>query len=143
MRSRLLLTGTQRALQYLLEESCPKDKAPAAKVPMTDKQREKKINDRVSVLIQSCDLSRAMNALMGIRPQPVTEVLLQKIHDLHPEAAPEHRIPASAPTRIRVEACDRLFKDKDLEKVIKDLRIHAAPEMTGLRPSRKTGERFS
>jgi hypothetical protein len=135
MRSRLLLTGTQTAFQSLFEQSCPKDKTPTAKEPLTEKQRQTKIQDRVSVLIKSCDLSRAMNALMGIRPQPVTEALVQKIHDLHPEAAPEHRIPASAPTRIRVAASERLFKDNDLERVIKDLRVHAAPDMTGLRPS--------
>jgi hypothetical protein len=135
MRSRLLLTGTQTAFESLFEQSCPKDKTPTAIEPLTEKQRQTKIQDRVSVLIKSCDLSRAMNALMGIRPQPVTEALVQKIHDLHPEAAPEHRIPASAPTRIRIAASERLFKDNDLERVIKDLRVHAAPDMTGLRPS--------
>ncbi len=75
-----------------------------------------------------------MNALMGIPPQPVTEVLWQKIR-LQPEAAPECRISDLAPTKIIVEACDRLFKNKDLVRVIKDLRVHSAPDMTGLHPS--------
>ncbi len=123
MRSRLLLTGAQRAFESLFEQSCPKEKKPKAKEPLTDKERQTKIQDRMSVLTQSCDLSRAMNALMEIRFQPVTEVLLQKIHDLHPEAAPEYRIPALAPTRIRVAASDRPFKENDLERVIKEVKI--------------------
>ena len=59
---------------------------------------------------------------------------MQKIRDLHPEAEVEHCIPQSASTRIHVAPDDKLFNDNVLVKVIKDLRTHAAPDMTGLRP---------
>ena len=67
--------------------------------------------------------------------QPITEELVQKIRDLHPAAAQEHCIPESAPTRIRIGQNEKLFREQDLERVIKDLRVHAAPDMTGLRPT--------
>ena len=90
---------------------------------------------RVSELIQSCDLSRALNALDRAPRQEITEELVQKIRDLHPEAEAEHCIPQSASTRIHVAPDDKRFNDNVLVKVIKDLRTHAAPDMTGLRPS--------
>jgi hypothetical protein len=40
-----------------------------------------------------------------------------------------------SPTRIRIGQNEKLFREQDLERVIKDLRVHAAPDMTGLRPS--------
>ena len=75
-----------------------------------------------------------MNALESAPSLIVTPELTLMIQDLHPDAAPEHRIPASAPTKIRVGANERLFQDKDLERVIKDLRINAAPD---IRPATK------
>ena len=81
-----------------------------------------------SELIKSCDLSRALNALAGSPRQEVTDELIKKIRDLHPDAEPEHCIPQSAPN-------DRIYKVNVLATIIKDLRTHAAPDMTGLRPS--------
>ena len=60
---------------------------------------------------------------------------MQKVRDLHPSAEEEHCIPQSAPTNINVAPNDRIYKENDLIRVIKDLRTHAAPDMTGLRPS--------
>jgi hypothetical protein len=51
-------------LNRYLRNHVPKIK-PTAKEPLMDKkQRQTRIQNRVSVLIQSCDLSRAMHALM-------------------------------------------------------------------------------
>ena len=60
---------------------------------------------------------------------------MQIVRDLHPSAEEEHCIPQSAPTNINVAPNDRIYKENDLIRVIKDLRTHAAPDMTGLRPS--------
>ena len=68
----------------------------------------------MSKLIQSCDLSRAMNALDSALPLHITTELTEMIQDLHPIATQEHCIPASAPTRIIVGANERLFQEKDL-----------------------------
>ena len=57
------------------------------------------------------------------------------MRDLHPTAKEEHRIPQSAPTNINVAPNDRIYTENDLVRVIKDLRTHAAPDTTGLRPS--------
>ena len=133
-RARLLLTGTQETFDFLLETTRLKPK-PRATTSMNPKQQDTRIRLNVSKLIQSCDLSRAMNALETTPPLVITPDLTQMIRELHPIAAPEHCIPASAPTKIRVGANERLFQQKHLERVIKDLRTHAAPDMTGLRPS--------
>jgi len=97
VRSRLLLTGTLQAFEFLLAESLPMVTETVHNEPLTEKQRETKTQNRVSTLIKSCDLSRAMNALMGIPAQPITSDLLKQIDALHPEAALEHCISASAP----------------------------------------------
>ena len=76
-----------------------------------------------------------MNALAGSPRLEITENLLQKVRDLHPSAEEQHRIPETVPTKINVAPDDKLFSDNILVKVIKDLRTHAAPDMTGLRPS--------
>ena len=132
-RARLLLSGTVQAFEVLLQESSPKENKP--KFTPSEERKQKKIEQRVSELVQSCDLSRALNALTGSPRLDITEDLLQKVRDLHPSAEEEHRIPESAPTKIRVAPDDKLFKENDLIRVIKDLRTHAAPDMTGLRPS--------
>ena len=132
-RSRLLLSGTVQAFEYLLQESTPKEGGKRG--PMSEERQSKRTAQRVSELIQSRDLSRALNALARAPRQEITEELMQKIRDLHPEAEAEHCIPQSAPTRIHVAPDDKLFNDNVLVKVIKDLRTHAAPDMTGLRPS--------
>ena len=133
-RARLLLTGTQEAFESLLEETRMEPQPRDAR-RLSPEQQETRIRDNVSKLVQSCDLSRAMNALESTPPLNITPALIQVIRDLHPEAALEHCIPASAPTRIRIGANEKLFQEKDLERVIKDLRTHAAPDVTGLRPS--------
>jgi hypothetical protein len=133
-RARLLLTGTQEAFDFLLNETRPKPPPQIAKT-LTRKQQDTRMRLKVSKLIQSCDLSRAMNALDSVVPLHITTELTGMIQGLHPTAEQAHRIPASAPTRIRVGANERLFQEKDLERVVKDLRIHAAPDITGLRPS--------
>ena len=89
----------------------------------------------MSELVQSCDLSRALNTLAGSPRLEITEELLQKVRDLHPTAEDQHRIPTSAPTKINLAPDEKLFQENDLVRVIKDLRMHAAPDMTGLRPS--------
>ena len=132
-RSRLLLSGTVQAFEYLLQESSPKQGGKRG--PMSEERQSKRTAQRVSELIQSCDLSRALNALARAPRQEITEELMQKIRDLHPEAEAEHCIPQSASTRIHVAPDDKLFNDNVLVKVIKDLRTNAAPDMTGLRPS--------
>jgi len=132
-RARLLLTGTQEAFDFLLDETRPKPQLQTAKA-LTTAQQDSRTRLKVSKLIQSCDLSRAMNALDSAPPLLITPELTEMIQGLHPIAAQAHCIPASAPTRIRVGANERLFKEKDLERVVKDLRTHAAPDITGLRP---------
>ena len=102
---------------------------------MSETRRQKRTEQRVSELTKSCDLSRALNALAGSPRQELTDELILKIRDLHPDAEPEHCIPLSAPTRILVAPNDRIYKENVLAKIIKDLRTHAAPDMTGLRPS--------
>ena len=132
-RARLLLSGTVEAFEKLIQESTPKEIR--KNVAVSKEKRQKRTEQRVSKLIQSCDLSRALNALAGSPRLEITEQLLQKVRDLHPSAEEQHRIPQSAPTKINVAPDDRLFSDNDLIRVIKDLRTHAAPDMTGLRPS--------
>ena len=132
-RSRLFLSGTVAALEELLQESTPNERR--ENVPQSKDKRQKRTEQRVSALIQSCDLSRALNALAGSPPLEITEELMQKVRDLHPSAEEEHCIPQSAPTNINVAPNDRIYKENDLIRVIKDLRTHAAPDMTGLRPS--------
>jgi len=132
-RARLLLSGSVQAFEYLLEESTPSDRG--THYSMSETRRQKRTEQRVSELIKSCDLSRALNALAGWPRQEVTDELIQKIRDLHPDAEPEHCVPQSAPTRILVAPNDRIYKVNVLAKIIKDLRTHAAPDMTGLRPS--------
>ena len=102
---------------------------------MSETRRHKRTEQRVSELIKSCDLSRALNALAGSPRQDVTDELIQKIRDLHPDVKPEYCFSQSAPTRIFVAPNDRIYKENVLVKVIKDLRTHAAPDMIGLRPS--------
>ena len=132
-RARLLLSGTVQAFEELMEESSPKQRSG---IPTHSVERQqKRMEQRVSDLIQSCDLSRALNALAGSPRLDITEDLLQKVRDLHPIAEAQHRIPESAPTMINVAPDDTLFKENVLIRVIKDLRTHAAPDMTGLRPS--------
>ena len=133
-RARLLLTGTCETFDFLLENTRPKPQAQVAKT-LTAKQQDARTRLKVSKLIQSCDLSRAMNALDSALPLHITTELTEMIQDLHPIATQDHCIPASAPTRIRVGANERLFQEKDLERVVKDLRTHAAPDITGLRSS--------
>ena len=99
-RARLLLSGSVQAFKYLLEESSPSDRG--AHYLMSETKRQKRTEQRVSELIKSCDLSRALNALTGSPRQKVTDELIQKIRDLHPDVEPEHCIPQSAPTRILV-----------------------------------------
>ena len=128
-----MLSGTVAALEELLQESTPNERR--ENVPQSKDKRQKRTEQRVSALIQSCDLSRALNALAGSPPLEITEELMQKVRDLHPSAEEEHCIPQSAPTNINVAPNDRIYKENDLIRVIKDLRTHAAPDMTGLRPS--------
>ena len=78
----------------------------------------------VERMSQSCDLSRALNALTGSLPLGITEELMQKVRDLHPSAEKENCIPQSAPTNINVAPNDRIYKENDLIRVIKDLRTH-------------------
>ena len=130
-RARLLLSGSVQAFEYLLEESSPSDRG--AHYSMSETRMQKRTEQRVSELIQSCDLSRALNA--GSPRQEVTDELILKIRDLPPDAEHEHCIPQSAPTRILVAPNDRIYEENVLAKIIKDLRTHAAPDMTGLRPS--------
>ena len=60
-RARLLLSGSVQAFEYLLEESSPSDRG--AHYLMSETRRQKRTEQRVSELIKSCDLSRALNAL--------------------------------------------------------------------------------
>ena len=119
----------------MLEQTIPKLKENSFANRRTTAQQDARTQQKISELIKNCDLSRALNALEGSAPLIITAELNQRIVDLHPAAAEEHRIPVSAPTRIRVGANESLFQEQDLARVIKDLRTHAAPDMTGLRPS--------
>jgi hypothetical protein len=132
-RSRLLLSGTVQAFDFLFQESTAKESR--EKRPMSEETQSKRTAQRVSELIQSCDLSRALNVLARSPKQEITEDLIQKIRDLHPQSEAEHCIPQSAVTKIHVAPDDKIFQDNVLVRVIKDLRTHAAPDMTGLRPS--------
>ena len=118
-RARLLLSGSVQAFKYVLEKSSPSDRG--AHYLMSETRRQKRTEQRVSEqrvseLIKSCDLSRALNALAGSPRQEVTDELIQKIRDLHPDAEPEHCIPQSAPTRILVAPNDRIYKENVLAK---------------------------
>jgi len=119
-RARLLLSGTVHAFEQLVQESSPE----TGKVnsPLSDEKQRKKIELRVSELVRSCDLSRALNALSGSPRLEITEDLLQKVRDLHPSAEEQHRIPETASTKINVAPDDKLFHENLLVKVIKDLR---------------------
>ena len=124
-RARLLLSGTVQAFEELMVELSPKQRS---RTPShSDEKQQKRIEQRVSDLIQSCDLSRALNALAGSPRLENTEDLLQKVRELHPSADVQHRIPDSAPTKINVAPDDKLFKENDLARVIKDLRPEAEP----------------
>jgi hypothetical protein len=112
-RARLLLSGTAAAFDELLQESTPNESRD--NVGFSDDKRQKRIERRVSALIQSCDLSRALNALTGSPRLEITEELIQKVRDLHPTAEEEHRIPQSAPTNINVAPNDRIYTENDLK----------------------------
>ena len=132
-RARLLLSGSIEAFEELIIKSTPKENRGHSLI--SEEKQRKRTEQRVSELIRSCDLSRALNALARTPRLEITEELLQKVRDLHPTADEKHCIPQSAPTKIHVAPDDILFKESNLIKVIKDLRMHAAPDMTGLRPS--------
>jgi hypothetical protein len=131
-RAKLLLTGTVQNFNYLLQQSEPNPRNTYG--PPSEDQRKKHMRKRVSELVQSCDLSRALNVLNESPRVEITEELIQKIRQLHPEAEPQHCIPQSASTRICVGPDVKLFDDHLLGRIIKDLRPHAAPDTTGLRP---------
>ena len=131
-RSRILLLGTAEAFNYLYLASKPKQRT-STPTTRTPKEEEDRIKSRVSKFIESYDLSRAINALINQPSPEITPELIDKIDALHPQAEPEHRIPDTAPTSIRLNAGEKLFNDTDVTRVVKDLRAHAAPDMTGLR----------
>ena len=82
-RARLLLTGTQEAFDFLLNETRLKPQPQAAKT-LTTTQQETRTRLKVSKLIQSCDLTRAMNALDSALPLHITPELTAMIQGLHP-----------------------------------------------------------
>jgi hypothetical protein len=86
-----------------------------------------------SPLVRSSDLTRAMNSLSPSTPVQVTDELIKKIIDLHPVSAPEHRIPTTTQMNTLLEPQEKLFDYHLLNRVIKDARLHATPDMTGLR----------
>ena len=129
-RARVLLTGTVESFDSLYEAT---HKPPTPAQSKTDAQKTQQVAERVSKLVESCDLSRAINLLMNVPPPAITSALTDKIRALHPTAQPEHRIPDSAPTRITIGPDEELFAESHLAKVVKDLRPHAAPDTTGLR----------
>jgi hypothetical protein len=129
-RSRIFLTGTVESFNFLYDPTQIASKQPREKSP---DQQAKGLAMRVSKLIESCDLSRAINLLMNVPPPEITPELVAKIRALHPVAPPEHQIPDTAPTRISIGPDEELFSEAILAKVVKDLRPHAAPDTTGLR----------
>ncbi len=91
---------------------------------MSEERQSKCTAQPVLELILSCDLSKALNALARAPRKKITEELVQKIRDLHPKVEAEHCFPQSASIKN--------FNDNILVRVIKDLRTHTAPDMTGL-----------
>jgi hypothetical protein len=131
-RARLILTGRLEAFQKLYEESEP---SLTINPPQrTLHQEQQSINRRVSTLVKSCDLSRAINSLTIPPEVEITEEVVNKVHELHPIAQAHHRIPASAPTKIILDPGERIYQFQLLHRVIKDLKVHPAPDTTGLRP---------
>ena len=132
LRARLLLTGRLDAFEKLYNES---NTSPTVNPPQrTEHQEQKAINRRVSALVKSCDLSRAINSLTIPPPVEITQKVVDKIHELHPITQPEHRVPISASTKINLDPRERIYQFQMLNQVIKDLKVYASPDTTGLRP---------
>ena len=131
-RARLILTGRLDAFEKLYDESEPPLRIDSPQRTQHDEQ--KAINRRVSTLVMSCDLSRAINSLTVSPEVEITQEVVDKVHELHPIAQVQHRIPASAPTKVNLDPGERIYQPQLLHRVIKDLKIHPAPDTTGLRP---------
>jgi len=132
VRARLILTGRLDAFEKLYTESEP---SPDINTPQrTQHQEQKSINRRVATLVKSCDLSRAINSLAVPPRVEITQEVVNKVHELHPIAQAQHRIPRSAPTKVNLDPGERIYQFQLLNRVIKDLKIHPAPDTTGLRP---------
>jgi hypothetical protein len=98
-RARLILTGKLDAFEKLYEESEPREVV--MQPNGTQRNVQETINRRVSTLVRSCDLSRAINSLVIPERVEITHEIIDKVHELHPIAQPEHRIPNSASTKER------------------------------------------
>jgi len=133
-RARLILTGRLDAFEKLYAESEPKIRAANNYPNGTQRQQQETINKRVSTLVRSCDLSRAINSLVIPPKVDITHDIIEKVHELHPIAQPEHRVPNSAPTKVNLDPGERIYQFQLLNRIIKDLKTHVAPDTTGLRP---------
>ena len=133
-RARLILTGRLDAFEKLYEDS--KSEPHVANNDPTGSQRRQQetINRRVSTLVKSCDLSRAINSLVIPPRVDITQDVIGKVHELHPVAQQEHRIPNSAPTKVNLDPGERIYQFQLLNRIIKDLKTHVAPDTTGLKP---------
>jgi hypothetical protein len=131
-RARLILTGKLDAFEKLYEESEPR--AVVMQSNGTQRNVQETINRRVSTLVRSCDLSRAINSLVIPERVEITHEIIDKVHELHPIAQPEHRIPNSASTKVQLDPGERIYQFQFLNRVIKDLKTHVAPDTTGFRP---------
>ena len=134
VRARLILTGRLEAFEKLYLESEPEPRVASNHPFSTLRQQQETINRRVSTLVKSCDLSRAINSLVLPPRVDITQDVIQKVHELHPIAQPEHRIPNSAPTKVNLDPGERIYQFQLLNRIIKDLKTHVAPDTTGLRP---------
>ena len=101
-RARLILTGKLDAFEKLYEESEPR--AVVMQANGTQRNVQETINRRV---VRSCDLSRAINSLVIPERVTITHEIIDKVHELHPIAQPEHRIPNSASTKVQLDPRER------------------------------------
>ena len=131
-RARMLLTGKLDAFEELYEGSEPR--GIVMQPSGTQRNAQETINRRVSTLVRGCDLSRAINALVIPERFEITQEIIAKVHELHPIAQPVHRIPNSAATKVQLDPGERIYQFQLLNRVIKDLKTHVAPDTTGLRP---------